>query len=95
MEKSSILAYVHGMVQGVGFRFFTHRTASALGLSGYVKNLPDGRVEVVAEGPRDKLEELVQRLKEGPGGGEVEDVQVEWKSYKNRFDGFSIERSIF
>ena len=51
-----------GMVQGVGFRFTTQRLASGLGLKGWVRNLPDGRVEILAEGPEEKIKELCRQI---------------------------------
>lgn len=71
-------ALVKGLVQGVGFRIFTRTQAQALGLSGSVENLADGRVEVVAEGHRDDLDLLLVRLKDGPAHAEVEDIEVAW-----------------
>ena len=73
-----VRAFVSGRVQGVGFRYFTQHEARRLGLNGYVRNLPDGRVEVVAEGSRRALEALVSALREGPAGAWVRGVQVEW-----------------
>ncbi|SDQ75664.1 acylphosphatase [Quadrisphaera sp. DSM 44207] len=73
-----LLATVSGRVQGVGFRFWTARRARELGLTGWAANLPDGRVEVVAQGPRERLEELLAALREGTGGrpGRVDGVEV-------------------
>jgi acylphosphatase len=69
---------VSGHVQGVGFRWFVARHARALGLSGYARNLPDGRVEVVAEGSdRTALERLEERLRAGPAHAQVEAVARE------------------
>jgi acylphosphatase len=71
-----IVAEVSGMVQGVGFRAWTVRRGRALGLAGWARNLPDGRVEVVAEGPEDCCRALVDALR-GPGApGRVDDVRV-------------------
>jgi len=61
-------------VQGVGFRYFTQRVAAELGLGGYVRNLDDGRVEVYAVGPEEKLSELAGRLYHGPRWAEVDGV---------------------
>jgi acylphosphatase len=61
-------------VQGVGFRYFTQRVAAELGLGGYVRNLDDGRVEVYAVGPEEKLSELAGRLHHGPRWAEVDGV---------------------
>ncbi|PSJ47781.1 acylphosphatase [Zobellella endophytica] len=68
---------VSGLVQGVGFRFYTQREAEKLGLSGYAHNLPDGRVEVVAEGEAGQVQRLVDWLKVGPSSALVEDIEVE------------------
>ncbi len=72
-------AFVTGRVQGVGFREFTRREARRLGVGGYVRNLPDGRVEVVADGGGRALESLVSVLRAGPPGAWVRDVHVEWR----------------
>ncbi len=84
-------ALVRGYVQGVGFRFFVLDRAEGLGLAGYVRNLPDGRmVEVVAEGPRDSLETLLQALWRGPRGSLVEGVDVHWPPPTGRFSSFEV-----
>ena len=62
MGETRLVAFVRGDVQGVGFRWWTRSQALALGLDGYAKNLPDGRVEVQAQGPRDQLEKLLASL---------------------------------
>ncbi|MFA6451124.1 MAG: acylphosphatase [bacterium] len=86
-------AKITGIVQGVGFRYFTQRRAIALGLNGYAKNLPDGGVEVVAEGPREKLEELLIDLHQGPPMASVDCAHTVWiDKDKPRFSGFSIMR---
>jgi acylphosphatase len=66
---------VSGMVQGVGFRWFVARHARSLGLAGYARNLPDGRVEVVVTGPDDALPELEQLLRAGPANAQVDKVE--------------------
>jgi acylphosphatase len=65
---------VRGQVQGVGYRFFVIREASALGVDGYVRNLPEGTVEVFAEGTNDALSALERRLSQGPPMSVVESV---------------------
>lgn len=70
--------FVHGRVQGVYFRDFTRRHARRLGLVGYVRNLPDGTVEAVAEGSREALESLLTELRVGPPAAEVTRVEVYW-----------------
>ncbi|WP_018467353.1 acylphosphatase [Calidithermus timidus] len=73
-----IVALVSGDVQGVGYRAFAQRKAKELGLSGYAENLRDGRVEVVAEGPREELEQFLRFLRQGPRLARVEQVEVQW-----------------
>ena len=81
---------VHGRVQGVGFRYFVSTAAQRLGLSGYVRNRPDGCVEVVAEGERAAIEELVAVVRGGPRMASVTEVEVTWSGEGRRFDGFEI-----
>ena len=71
-------AFVHGRVQGVGFRYFARREARRLELDGWVANEADGSVRVVADGPREHLETLLEALREGPPAGIVERVVVNW-----------------
>jgi len=84
MERMT--AFVHGHVQGVGFRWWTRSRALELGLSGHATNLADGRVQVVAEGPKEKCEELLALLKEQPSTtrrpGTVDLVIEQWASPK-------------
>ncbi len=72
--------WVSGVVQGVGFRFFTERVARRLGLAGLARNLPDGRVEIIAEGPRAALDQFIAEVRRGPAGAVVTGVQVEWET---------------
>lgn len=90
VEYMRMEALVSGDVQGVGFRWFTRSRALALGLRGYARNLPDLRVEVVAEGPRGALDRLLEALRRGPEDGEVSDVRVMWSPAEGDFVGFSI-----
>jgi acylphosphatase len=79
------------MVQGVGFRYFVRRAAAALNVCGYTKNLPDGDVEVVAEGGREKLELLLDSLRQGPPMSRVAAVETEWtETERPRFSEFII-----
>jgi acylphosphatase len=78
-EVAAFRAVVRGRVQGVGFRDYVAMRARALGLGGYIRNLPDGgSVEVVAEGPRDALDRLSQQLNDGPRSSRVDGVNVDW-----------------
>lgn len=79
-------------MQGVGFRYFAERAAAQFGITGYVRNLRDGRVEVYAIGPADSLAPLRQRLEHGPIGASVEKVTEEDAPIDPQFEhGFSIE----
>ncbi len=77
-RDEAFLARVSGRVQGVGFRYFTVRAGRRLGLGGQVRNLPDGRVEVYATGPRAELEQLADQLRRGPGLGRVDQMEIDW-----------------
>jgi acylphosphatase len=83
-------ATISGVVQGVGFRYFVRREALRLGVNGWVANLPNGSVAVVAEGERSALERLAEALSIGPPGASVRDVDVLWTRVVGGFDGFGI-----
>ena len=83
-------ATVHGRVQGVSFRFYTRRRATELGLTGHVRNAWDGTVEVVAEGERAGLEELLAFLHVGPPAAVVTQVVTRWVAPTNTFDRFEV-----
>jgi acylphosphatase len=90
-EPAAVRAVVRGRVQGVGFRDFVCHEAAALSLTGYVRNLPERReVEVLAEGPREVLEQLIERLYEGPSASRVERVEVDWREAGGRHQRFDI-----
>lgn len=88
--KARAHIFVSGHVQGVFFRDNTQRWASSLRLTGWVRNLRDGRVEVVAEGDKENVEEMIGRLKEGPPHAHVENVEVDWEGYTGEFVDFRI-----
>jgi len=77
-------------VQGVFFRREVTRLARRLDVTGWVRNLPDGNVEVVAEGDKQKLDEIVQFCRIGPSGARVKDVGVDWSDFRGEFRGFRI-----
>ncbi len=87
---SRLHARVYGFVQGVNFRWYTQRRAAELGLTGYVRNVPDGSVEAVAEGPRPILESLLEFLRVGPSSAEVENVEVQWNAPTGEFHRFEV-----
>ena len=81
---------VEGIVQGVGFRYYTYRIAKRYGIKGYVKNMPDGSVEVVAEGKKDKVEELVKWCHKGPPYAHVKNIIRKDERWRGEFDTFEI-----
>jgi len=81
---------VHGSVQGVFFRANTRRMALSLGLKGYVRNMPNNSVEVVAEGPEDKINELVKFCKKGPEAAEVSKADVKFDEASGEFESFEV-----
>jgi acylphosphatase len=78
-----------GTVQGVGFRYTTLSFARQLSLTGWVKNMPDGSVQAVVEGPREKIEELLSKLKL-QFGAYIREQNIEWLDPQEEFDRFSI-----
>ena len=92
VKKAAIHAITYGLVQRVHFRIFVLRNARAMGLTGYVRNLSSEKaVEVVAEGERKKLKQLVRQLKKGPGTARVQRVVVNWSKYSGEYNSFGIE----
>jgi len=82
-------AWVHGQVQGVGFRWWTRARALELGLTGYASNKPDGRVHVVAQGSRADCERLLALLRSGSTPGTVTTVVDDWAAAGDPIEGFS------
>jgi len=91
MNKMRAEILISGEVQMVGFRSFTARHASALGLTGYVRNLNDGRVEVVVEGDEKRIDDLISLLREGPPMARVTDVKVVKTAHTGEFGRFDIK----
>lgn len=89
MLRAHIL--ISGFVQGVGFRYFIKDKADELGLSGWVKNTSDGRVEAVIEGPNDKAEEMITLCRKGPYLTVVSDMKVERTEAIGNFADFTIK----
>jgi len=92
-NRASLHAVVSGVVQGVCYRAFVVREATELGLRGVVRNLPDGRVEVEAEGERRKLEQLITRLHKGPPDAQVTEVATEWGDDRHEYGDFRVDYS--
>ncbi len=83
-------ALIMGRVQGVGFRYYVEERANFLGVAGWVRNLWDSRVEVVAEGQRQALESLLKALQRGPSSAFVSRVDTGWETATGEFSGFHI-----
>jgi acylphosphatase len=84
--------HITGRVQGVNYRTSTRRRASELALTGFVRNLADGSVEAVVEGPRPDLEALIRWCHGGPPNARVEAVQTRWSEETGEFDAFTVRR---
>ena len=84
--------YYSGRVQGVGFRYTVKNVATGFDITGTVRNLPDGRVELAAEGAREELEAFRKAIQDSEVGGFVRHEAVDWGEPKNDFRGFEIVR---
>lgn len=97
-EETADLARLHavidGTVQGVGFRAFVQDHAQTIGVTGWVRNTYDGLVEVTAEGTRDQLERLLEKLRLGPRSAFVTEVKKEWQPYTGEFTRFVVTRTV-
>jgi acylphosphatase len=89
-ERERAHVHVSGQVQGVFFRDSTRDKAEQLSLAGWVRNLPDGRVEALFEGPSKMVREMVRWCKEGPSHAEVENVDSEFETPRGDFEGFEV-----
>jgi len=89
-DKARVHIFVSGLVQGVFFRENTRQEAEKLGIKGWVKNLPDGKVEAVFEGDRNKVEEMIEWSKKGPSPAKVENIDLNWEDFQNEFSEFNI-----
>jgi len=92
MAVKRIHANLRGYVQGVGFRYFARESAHELGLAGWVRNVHDDMVEVVAEGEEGRLARFVGVLRMGPSRAQVESMEVTWESPTGEFDRFYVRR---
>jgi acylphosphatase len=90
MNERRLHASVRGVVHGVGFRYFVLQAARSLRLTGWVANRYDGSVEVLAEGPEERLELLLRELGEGPRSAVVEGVDARWSQATGEFTGFEV-----
>jgi acylphosphatase len=90
MNHARAHVMISGRVQGVFFRYKTQEQAQNMGVAGWVRNLPDGRVEAVLEGGQEDVERMMQWCRQAPPMAEVEDVDVQWEDFKGEFDSFSV-----
>ena len=88
MNRADLL--ISGRVQGVFYRASAEEEAMRLGLCGEIRNLPDGRVEAIVEGPKERIDEFIAWCKRGPPSSEVEDVGVHWSPARGDFRTFVI-----
>ena len=88
--RATVNLRISGRVQGVGFRYFVQDKATNLGLTGWVRNLPDGDVECEAQGPRRDLEIWIEQLREGPPAARIDKIGTEWKSATEEYFLFRI-----
>jgi acylphosphatase len=89
--KKRIHIIVSGHTHDVGFRFGVIKLANSLSLTGWVKNIPDNKVEIIAEGEESNLKELINYCKEGPSSARITDLHTEWEEFKGEFETFSIK----
>jgi acylphosphatase len=89
-DLASLKATVSGRVHGVFFRAYVETRAGELNLSGYVRNVPNGKVEVRVEGERERLKKLVGYLKVGPPAARVEGVKISWGEYEGLLKDFRV-----
>ena len=90
MKMLQIQAFASGRVQGVNFRNYVHRKASQLGLKGYVRNLYDERVEILAQGERDDIDDLIDFVRSSPGLSFVTNLEINWQEASGKLKEFRI-----
>jgi len=86
-------AIIEGRVQGVSFRYYSVLTANQLNLTGWVRNLPDGTVETVAEGEKTQLDSFLDFLHQGPPAARIREVRVDWTEASGEFNDFDVRHS--
>ena len=86
-----MFVHISGRVQGVGYRYFVLQLARNLNLTGYVRNLRDGRVEVAAEGEEQVLKSLLEKLQQGPPGAAVAQMETKWQETTGDFATFEVK----
>jgi acylphosphatase len=91
VKRQRLTLRVLGTVQGVGFRFYIRKVAAGLSIAGWVRNEADGTVTIVAEGPVEELNKLLEAVREGPAASDVDDVEVSWTTAFGDFEGFHVK----
>ncbi len=90
MGKARAHVLISGKVQGVFYRVNTKRMADKLGVKGWIRNLPDGRVEAVFEGDEEAVKRLISWCWIGPPGAKVTNIEVEWEEYLGEYESFKV-----
>lgn len=90
MSNARARLLISGRVQGVFYRDFVQETARSLGLGGWARNLPDGRVEALFEGEREGIVEALKLCYQGPPASGVSDIEIEWEDFQGEFVSFRI-----
>ena len=88
--KARVHIIVSGRVQRVYFRGYTKDEAQKHNINGWVRNLPDGRVEAVFEGKKEDIEDLIESVNKGPSYAKVENINIHWEDFKGEFTDFQI-----
>ncbi len=90
MTETRVHIFISGRVQGVNFRYYTQQQAQSRGLKGWVRNLPDGRVEAVFEGDEARVESMVDWCHQGPRMASVDKVEANWENPTGGFEDFTV-----
>ena len=93
-DRRRLEAKIDGRVQGVGFRYFVQREANSLGLSGWVRNLRSGSVQLAAEGPEEDLNSLIEAVRQGPPMSHVQNIDARWKQPKGESGAFETRYTV-
>ena len=91
MDIAEAKVTVSGRVQGVWFRTSTKDTALSAGVRGYVRNLPDGRVEAIIQGQKVQVEPVIEFMRTGPPGALVREIEIEWREPERTYESFTVE----
>ena len=83
--------FITGRVQGVAFRYYTQKIANKLGITGWIRNCVDGKVEIIAEGSKERVRQLIDWCHEGPRSAIVKKVDLTWEEYRGEFLFFNVK----